>query len=111
MNVLVGFLDLKIRIEKWLQNPFSDATRPIPLVIWANLLKKHIDMKYFYTLVVCLVINLQVEAQLPAYVPSNGLVGWYGFSGNANDASPTGNNGAVINAVLANDRFGNLNNV
>lgn len=49
-------------------------------------------------------------AQLPSYVPSNGLVGYWQFDGNANDASGNGNNGTVSGAVLANDRFGNINN-
>ncbi len=46
---------------------------------------------------------------VPAYVPSNGLVGWWPFSGNANDESGNGNNGSVNGATLTSDRFGNLN--
>ena len=46
-------------------------------------------------------------AQVPSYVPSNGLVGWWPFNGNANDESGNGNNGTVNGATLTADRFGN----
>ena len=46
---------------------------------------------------------------VPNYVPTNGLVGWWPFNGNANDESGNGNNGTVYGAMLTNDRFGNLN--
>ncbi len=38
---------------------------------------------------------------------NDGLVAYYSFSGNANDYSGNGNNGTVVGATLANDRFGN----
>ena len=38
-----------------------------------------------------------------------GMVGYYPFTGNANDNSGNANNGIVTNAVLSQDRFGNLN--
>ena len=44
---------------------------------------------------------------VPSYVPSNGLVGWWPFNGNANDESGNGNNGTVNGATLTTDRFGN----
>ncbi|NRA10384.1 MAG: LamG domain-containing protein [Crocinitomicaceae bacterium] len=47
--------------------------------------------------------------QIPSYVPTNGLSGWWEFSGNADDAGVNGNNGTVNGAVLTNDRFGNPN--
>ena len=43
---------------------------------------------------------------VPSYVPTNGLVGWWPFNGNASDASGNGNNGGVSGASLAVDRFG-----
>jgi hypothetical protein len=46
---------------------------------------------------------------VPSYVPTNGLVGWWPFNGNANDESGNGNNGTVNGATLTNDRFGNSN--
>ena len=47
---------------------------------------------------------------IPSYVPTNGLMAYYPFNGNANDESGNGNNGIVSNAVLAVDRYGNNNN-
>lgn len=48
--------------------------------------------------------------QVPSYVPTNGLVGYWSFNGNANDESGNGNNGIVNGATLTMDRFGTLNN-
>ena len=52
---------------------------------------------------------LSANAQVPSYVPTNGLVGYWPFNGNANDESGNGNNGTVNGATLAADRF-NQNN-
>ena len=38
-------------------------------------------------------------------VPTNGLLGWWPFNGNANDESGNGNNGTVNGASLTNDRL------
>jgi hypothetical protein len=46
---------------------------------------------------------------VPNYVPTNGLVGWWPFNGNANDESGNGNNGQSVNILYASDRFGNSN--
>jgi uncharacterized protein (TIGR02145 family) len=46
---------------------------------------------------------------VPSYVPTNGLVGYWGFNGNANDQSGNGNNGTVNGATLTTDRNGNAN--
>ena len=54
-------------------------------------------------------LSLNSFSQVPTYVPTNGLVGWWGFNGNANDESVNGNDGVVNGAILANDRFGNPN--
>lgn len=48
-------------------------------------------------------------AQVPSYVPTNGLVGYWPFNGNANDESGNGNNGVASGASLTTDRFGNNN--
>jgi hypothetical protein len=48
-------------------------------------------------------------AQVPSYVPSNGLVGYWPFNGNANDQSGNNLNGTVTGATLTTDRFGNTN--
>jgi hypothetical protein len=46
---------------------------------------------------------------LPTYLPTNGLVGWWPFNGNANDESGNGNNGTVNGATLTTDRNNTLN--
>jgi hypothetical protein len=46
---------------------------------------------------------------VPSYVPTDGLLGWWPFNGNANDESGNGNNGSVMEATLTADRFGNAN--
>lgn len=45
-----------------------------------------------------------------AQFPSDGLVGHYSFTGNANDQSINKYDGFVNGATLTSDRFGNLNN-
>lgn len=42
-------------------------------------------------------------------IPSNGLVAYWPFNGNANDSSIYNNNGVVTGATLTVDRFGNPN--
>ena len=60
------------------------------------------------TVVATLGLTAATMAQnVPAYVPTNGLVGWWPFNGNANDESGNGNNGTVNGATLTSDRFGN----
>lgn len=49
-------------------------------------------------------------AQVPSYVPTNGLVGWWPLDGNANDISGNGYNGTLLNGVASTtDRFSNSN--
>jgi PKD repeat protein len=43
------------------------------------------------------------------YIPRNGLIGWWPFNGNANDASGNGLNGTVTGAALTTNRFGLAN--
>lgn len=54
-------------------------------------------------------LSLTMNAQVPSYVPTNGLVAYYPFNGNANDVSTNANNGVVSGATLTTDRFGNAN--
>lgn len=65
-------------------------------------------MKYLFSLLV-LFSTFSMFAQLPSYVPTNGLVGYWPFNGNANDVSGNGNNGVVTGATLTTDRFGIAN--
>ncbi len=45
---------------------------------------------------------------VPNNVPTNGLVGWWPFNGNAIDESSNTNDGTVNGATLTTDRFGNV---
>lgn len=63
----------------------------------------------FTAFAVGLSLTANFWAQVPSYVPSNGLVGWWPFNGNANDESGNGNNGTVNGATLTTDRFGLAN--
>lgn len=49
------------------------------------------------------------HAQVPSYVPTNGLVGWWPFNNNANDESGNSNHGAVTGCLSVEDRFGTPN--
>jgi hypothetical protein len=55
-------------------------------------------------------LALPAAAQVPSYVPTDGLVGWWPFNGNANDESGNGNDGVVNGATLSVDRLGNAEN-
>ena len=55
------------------------------------------------------VFTSNLIAQVPNYVPINGLIGWWAFTGNAIDSSGNGNHGTVNGATLTTDRFGNAN--
>jgi hypothetical protein len=57
----------------------------------------------------CLSLSLTLHAQPPSYVPTNGLVGWWPFNGNANDESGNGGNGTVNGPLLVPDRSGVIN--
>ena len=61
-------------------------------------MKKTITLLLFFTASV-------LFSQVPNHVPSNGLLGWWPFNGNANDESGNGNNGTVSGATLTTDRL------
>ena len=66
--------------------------------------------KWLSAIAIVLTVSSISFAQLPSYLPSNGLVAWYPFNGNANDESGNGNghDGVVNGATLTDDRFGNV---
>ncbi len=64
---------------------------------------------YLMVVVVCLSLLTKAHTVIPSYVPTNGLVGWWPFNGNANDLSINANNGTVNGATLTADRYGNAN--
>jgi len=51
----------------------------------------------------------EVVYSLTEVLPTQGLVAYYPFNGNANDESGNGNNGTVNGATLTTDRFGRAN--
>jgi hypothetical protein len=66
-------------------------------------------LKTLLTAIVVFASMINGMAQVPSYVPANGLVGYWPFNGNANDQSGNGNNGTVNGATLTADRNGNAN--
>ncbi len=60
-------------------------------------------------LLITICISFVSFSQVPNYVPTNGLVGWWGFNGNANDESGNGNNGTINGAALTSDRNAVIN--
>jgi hypothetical protein len=62
----------------------------------------------FVLFLICFTTKLYSQA-VPSNVPTNGLVGWWGFNGNANDQSGNNNIGSVFGGSFANDRNGLLN--
>ena len=66
--------------------------------------------KIFLTLTLALfVIPFGISQDLPSYVPTNGLVAYYPFNGNANDVSGNGYHGDLGAATQTNDRYNDGN--
>ena len=66
--------------------------------------------KLIFLFLTIVFISQYTIAQVPSYVPTDGLVGYWPFDGNANDDSGNNQNGTVNGAALTEDRFGNENN-
>jgi hypothetical protein len=68
-------------------------------------------MKTALTLQLIFVVFLSAytQAQLPAYVPLNGLVGFWPLDSNVNNLGSSTHHGTNTNAIPTVDRFGNLN--
>jgi len=52
-------------------------------------------------------VTFVAHAQVPDYVPTEGLVAWYPFNGNANDESGNGHHGSESNVSYAAGPSGN----
>ena len=63
-------------------------------------------MKKLYFVFVLILLVSPIMAQIPSYVPKDGLVGYWPFNGNANDESGNGNHGTNNGATLTTDRNG-----
>ncbi len=67
-------------------------------------------MKNVISITILLVFSISFSiAQLPAYVPTDSLVAWFPFNGNAYDYSGNNNHLTNYGASLTNDRFNNYN--
>jgi len=66
-------------------------------------------IKKLHFLFYLVLLSGAASAQLPSYVPTNGLVAFYPFSGNANDAGPNGLHGTLYGPYLTTDRYLNAN--
>lgn len=62
-----------------------------------------------YTLIALLFTAAASSAQTPSWLPTDGLVAWYPFNGNAVDESNNTNNGNALGPTLVPDRTGNAN--
>lgn len=82
--------------------------KPFKFQINININQKNILMKKLFT-ILTFAIAFNTFGQVPNYVPTNGLVGWWPFNGNANDESGNGIHGTVSGASLTTDRFGQTN--
>ena len=56
-----------------------------------------------------LLLSVSLAAQVPSYVPTDGLVAWYPFNGNADDASMNGQNGSMSNVTFTTGASGESN--
>jgi len=63
--------------------------------------------KILFSFFLILMSGLGFSQSVPSYVPTNGLVGWWGFNGNAQDGSGNGNHGTIVGSITnTTDRFG-----
>jgi hypothetical protein len=66
-------------------------------------MKNHLILALTLFTLIC----TSTHAQLPSYLPTDGLVGWWPFNGNANDESGNGNDGVVNGAISIADHLDN----
>jgi hypothetical protein len=69
-------------------------------------MKKHLT----FSLALLTLLCTSAHAQLPSYLPADGLVGWWPFNGNANDESGNGNDGDIQNGLLFTSDRNNISN-
>ena len=65
--------------------------------------------KIFFSILGLFSINLATSQSLPNEIPSAGLYGYWGFSGDANDLSGNNYHGQTNTTTLTTDRLGNPN--
>ncbi len=63
-----------------------------------------------FTLAILTITANTIAQNVPSYIPTNGLVGWWPFNGNANDESGNGNDAVMQgNATFTLDRYSDAN--
>jgi hypothetical protein len=72
-------------------------------------ISKVMSYAHIFSAAICFAAFSLIHHASAQSVLTNGLVAFYPFEGNANDASGNGNNGTVVGATQTADRFGNLN--
>lgn len=82
---------------------------PVQILLPKHNLKIYTMRNSWFLFVICSWCIAKVVGQVPSFIPTNGLVGWWPFNGNSNDESGSGNNGTGYGATLTTDRFGNAN--
>jgi hypothetical protein len=60
-------------------------------------------------LALTLLVFQHTDAQLPSYLPTNGLVAWYPFNGNLLNGASSNSSATAGSCTLSADRFGNAN--
>ena len=60
------------------------------------------------SLLSCLFLSSSLLAQVPSYVPTDGLVAFYSLDGNATDSGPFGLDGVVLGPTATEDRNGDV---
>ncbi len=66
-------------------------------------------MRILLTLTIVLISQFGFSQNVPSYIPTNGLIGWYPFNGNTNDESGNGYNGILNGPLLDFNRSGSPN--
>ena len=66
-------------------------------------------MKKLITILFAVALGLNLSAQVPNYVPTEGLVAWYPFNGNAEDVGGNNFDGTPFNVSWGLNRFGEPN--
>ena len=80
-----------------------------PIIVFVWVAKTIKTMKKILLMGGFLASFLMSFAQVPSYVPTDGLAGYWPFNGNANDESGNGNDLSAVALVYSTDRFGNAN--
>ena len=79
-----------------------------PVITFTQMLNVHKNDGSVYNFTISEIDSITFSGR--SNIPSNGLVAYYPFNGNANDKSGNGNHGVVEGATLVSDRFGTINN-